>query len=140
MRNLNHSPVGKFRVTTGPSASSPDDGNFGAFHIPLGNHKTLLSCIVADAPKDDGVEIHQGWEHVSCQALDVHVRRGRKGWRQRVPTWEEMAFLKALFFEDSETVVQFHPAVSDHINLAPCVLHLWRYNRGEFPMPPKALV
>lgn len=41
------------------------------------------------------------WEHVSARAIDY------KG--ERVPTWEEMCWLKDLFWDAEECVVQYHP-------------------------------
>jgi hypothetical protein len=73
------------------------------------------------------------WEHVSVSLLQV----GR-GFR-RLPNWKEMCFVKDLFWEEEECVVQFHPAKADHINLGE-VLHLWRLVGEPFPMPPKECV
>jgi hypothetical protein len=71
------------------------------------------------------------WEHVSARVA---------GQGARCPTWEEMAWVKGLFFLPEEWVVQFHPADSDHINVHPHVLHLWRAVGVEFPTPPKECV
>lgn len=68
------------------------------------------------------------WDHVSVSLAD------------RCPTWAEMCFVKDLFFEDEECVVQFHPAKSQYVNDNPNVLHLWRICDGSFPMPPKECV
>lgn len=69
-----------------------------------------------------------GWDHVSV-SLD----------KQRCPTWEEMCFVKGLFFEDEEAVFQLHPPKSDYVNICDRVLHLWRPHKG-FPRPPKIMV
>jgi hypothetical protein len=70
-----------------------------------------------------------GWDHVSVSR------------KNRVPNWAEMEFVKRLFFEDHETAVQFHVPSSDHVNMHPNVLHLWRPNDGrEMPRPPSILV
>lgn len=70
-----------------------------------------------------------GWDHVSVST------------RSRCPTWEEMAYIKSLFFRDDETAIEFHVPVSDHINQHPYCLHLWRPNDGrEIPRPDAALV
>ena len=53
-----------------------------------------------------------------------------------MPNWAEMCWVKSLFFEDGETVVQYHPAKKDYINTHPFVLHLWRKCGEPFPMPP----
>lgn len=65
-----------------------------------------------------------GWEHVSVSLP------------QRCPTWDEMCFVKNLFWDEDETVVQFHPPKRDYVNTAETCLHLWRFAAGVFPMPP----
>jgi len=67
------------------------------------------------------------WEHVSVSLPD------------RCPTWDEMCFIKSIFWDDDETVVQYHPPKSDYVNVAKNCLHLWMY-RGEMPRPPKIYV
>lgn len=67
------------------------------------------------------------WEHVSVSL------------EHRCPTWEEMCIVKALFWDDEETVLQFHPPESDYVNQHRFCLHLWRY-KGEMPRPPSIAV
>lgn len=69
---------------------------------------------------------HEPWEHVSVSIIGA----------TRTPTWEEMAQIKRLFFEDDETVMQLHVPTERHINLHPYVLHLWRPAHLEVPTPP----
>lgn len=68
------------------------------------------------------------WEHVSVSLAD------------RCPTWEEMCFVKNLFWEPHEEVVQFHPAKSDYVNFHPHTLHLWKPVGVKFLMPPSETV
>lgn len=70
----------------------------------------------------------QGWEHVSVSFVD------------RCPSWMEMSWIKEKFFKPEEVVMQLHVAESDHINVHPYVLHLWRPIHVEIPLPPKFLV
>lgn len=79
-----------------------------------------MMAVMADAQDPD-------WEHVSVSM------------RNRCPTWEEMCHLKALFWSEDETVVQFHPPKADYVNFARHCLHLWKY-RGEIPRPPSWMV
>lgn len=72
-----------------------------------------------------------GWNHVS-----VVVKHKKK----RLPTWEEMCFVKDLFFKFSETVVQYHPALGDQVNDHPYCLHLWQPQDVDLPKPPKIFV
>lgn len=63
-----------------------------------------------------GDEDVAAWEHVS-----VSVYPSAK----RLPTWDEMAHVKDLFWAPDETVVQFHPPESEYVNVHQ-VLHLWK--------------
>jgi hypothetical protein len=71
-----------------------------------------------------------GWEHVSISPIGV----------KRCPTWEEMSFVKALFWEANDCVIQFHPPQSDYVNNHPYCLHLWRPTDSVVPMPDSILV
>lgn len=64
-----------------------------------------------------------GWDHVSVSTPG------------RPPTWEEMCFVKDLFFDPEECVVQFHPPASVYVNRHKSCLHLWRKQDGSFPLP-----
>lgn len=65
------------------------------------------------------------WEHVS---VSIYQKA------DRLPTWEEMAHVKDLFWTPEETVVQFHPAESEYVDVAQ-VLHLWK-PPYELALPP----
>jgi hypothetical protein len=121
----------KYRLTKRdhPMASTKSDGNNGVFIVPhYGINDYEFACIVSDG---------LGWQHVS-----VHIRWAKKLNKdvERCPTWGEMCFIKSLFWEDDETVVQFHPAKSDYVNLHKYCLHLWRPVNVELPMPIKAMI
>lgn len=92
-----------------------EDG--GAFELP---HKGRTLRIIAS--------FGDGWDHVSVSLED------------RCPTWEEMEFVKRTFFRNTETAMQLHVPPTDHINIHPCVLHLWRPQRVKIPKPPKEFV
>lgn len=66
------------------------------------------------------------WEHVSVSS-------------KRTPTWDEMCYVKSLFFEENDCVVQYHPPKSDYVNVAKTCLHLWKF-KGDMPRPPKEYV
>ncbi|WP_428337469.1 DUF7694 domain-containing protein [Paenirhodobacter sp.] len=68
--------------------------------------------------------VSSGWDHVS-----VSLPR-------RCPNWEEMSFVKGMFFQDDETAMQLHVPLSQHINHHPYCLHLWRPHQFEIPRPP----
>lgn len=72
--------------------------------------------------------VGMGWDHVSVSTPE------------RCPTWEEMSFVKDLFFKPDETAMQLHVPADDHINHHPFCLHLWRPHVVEIPRPPSILV
>jgi hypothetical protein len=92
---------------------------FGWFMIPSPIKNSQWIAVMADAQTE--------WEHISCSI------------KNRTPTWEETCFLKSLFWDDEECVVQYHPPKSDYVNNAKNCLHLWKY-KSEMPRPPSILV
>lgn len=122
MRRLTHPDLEKWRIKTGPFGSDASYGNNGAFEIPF--HKSSSGGVLRVISSDGGM----GWEHVSVSLAD------------RIPTWEEMSFVKDLFWDEEETVVQYHPARSKYVNLHPYCLHLWKKNGKEYDLPPDILI
>jgi hypothetical protein len=117
-----------FRVTYGFFASRPGKP-FGMFKVDFDG--VILKCIAHDGKGDMAEAELLGWEHVSVSIEDSPTT---------VPTWEQMAHVKRLFWDDEECVVQYHPAKSEYVNRHPGCLHLWRPVDGNFPTPPKILV
>ena len=72
------------------------------------------------------------WEHVSVRAIDY------KG--ERCPTWDEMCWLKSLFWDEEECVIQYHPPRAEYVNNHPFVLHLWKPTAAGIPRPPTICV
>lgn len=70
-----------------------------------------------------------GWDHVSISPYK----------KSHTPTWDEMCRLKDMFFREDETVVQYHPAKSNYVNINKNCLHLWRPHEG-ISMPPTICV
>jgi hypothetical protein len=68
------------------------------------------------------------WEHVSVST------------KTRCPTWKEMSWVKDLFFDDEEIVIQYHPRKADYVNVHPFCLHLWRPITATIPTPPPLAV
>ena len=93
---------------------------YGAFFVqgPCGAELKIIAS--------DGAET--GWDHVSVSI------------RNRPPNWQEMSFVKGLFFEPEECVMQLHPPESMYVNNHPHCLHLWRPTRQEIPLPPAIMV
>jgi hypothetical protein len=106
----------KYRVIIGPLKSSESDGNNGCFTVKRNGFQ--YNIIATDFGKD---------EHVS-----VHITVGKT---QKTPTWEQMCFVKDLFWGKEDTVVQYHPPESQYVNVHEHVLHLWRTPTDELKDP-----
>lgn len=102
----------------------PTWGPYGAFRL-MGPCGTQLMIIASGADADDVMS--QGWEHVSVSTP------------KRTPNWTEMCLVKDLFWDEEETVIQFHPPKSQYVNNHPHVLHLWK-SPHEVQLPPSILV
>lgn len=115
-----HAPE-KFRETSGLMPSSKLDGNNGVFYVSSLKLTRMLRVIISDGG---------GWEHVS---VSLH---------NRCPTWDEMCFVKDLFWGEDDLVVQMHPPKDDYVNYHPYCLHLWRKSgtNGFCERPPKLFV
>lgn len=109
----------KYRVE-----SSYKDGNNGAFYINSPKLRHPMFAIASDG---------YGWEHVSVQM------QGRMRLK-RCPYWEEMCFIKDLFWDEEDTVVQIHPPKSEYVNIHPYVLHLWRPKDTNLELPDNMMV
>ena len=59
--------------------------------------------------------------------------------KNRLPTYEEMANLKDIFWDQNEVTMQVHPAKSQYVNIEKYALHLWRH-RGMSATPERKLV
>jgi hypothetical protein len=122
MKNLNTEPVNRYRDTTWQFAfykTTLNMHDFGCFTIPSPIDNGDLRAIASS-----GYE----WDHVSVSR------------KTRCPNWPEMDFIKTLFFNADEIVMQLHVPKKDHINLHPFCLHLWKPHIKTIPLPPKELV
>jgi hypothetical protein len=106
-----------YRVKTGQYGSDSSIGNNGVFEFIRAGR--LYYVIISD---------EYGWDHVSISSV------------KRTPSWETMCWIKGLFFDDTETVIQLHPPKSDHINHHEHCLHLWRNQNEDFKLPPTFMV
>lgn len=123
MRRNPTKTIEQYRVTSGYMASDKSFGANGKFLVP--RNGALLSVISSDG--SDWVESglpEPVWEHVSVSL------------RARCPTWEEMDFIKRIFWRDDETVLQLHVPRDQHISFHNFCLHLWKPLGVEIPLPP----
>ncbi len=111
----------RYRERQGPYASNPGD-DYGMFQLP-GFGQTLR---VLASPGDAHEDIP--WEHVSVSL------------KNRCPNWREMCYVKDLFWDAEECVMQLHPPRSKWINNHPYCLHLWKPIAVDIPMPPEITV
>lgn len=109
-----------------PMYQSSIGDRYGMFKIPL--PKTAGAYLKVMAV--DGVQT--GWEHVSVTRWF--------GRNVMTPSWEDMAYVKSLFWSADACVVQFHPPESEYVNNHENCLHLWRKVGFKFPLPPSILV
>lgn len=102
-----------------------DEGN-GIFMVP---HPKIQDCFLLCIASDG-----EGWEHVSI-SLQYLKRKV-----ERCPNWDEMCYIKNLFWGEDDAVIQFHPPKSEYVNLHKYCLHLWRPTTHEIIVPEKILV
>jgi hypothetical protein len=119
MRNILPASLEQGRVREGIFASDASYRLNGVFFV-IGPCSDRLKIVASSAS--------MGWEHVSVSLVD------------RCPKWQEMSFVKGLFWDDEEAVMQLHPPKSDHVDYHPHCLHLWRPVEIELPLPPSILV
>ena len=112
MKNLQH--LNKYRK---PLWGHIGDDHNGMFIIPFKSYE--LHVVASDG---------DGWDHVSVSL------------NNRCPNWEEMNYIKDLFFEEDECVMQLHPPKKDYINNLQYCLHMWRPQDKEIPRPPLYMV
>lgn len=117
---MNFEELEKYREKRGPLASKKGD-EFGAFQIP---YQSFTLMVLAT----NGEDVKPQWEHVSVSL------------RNRTPNWNEMCFIKDLFWGEDEAVVQYHPPKKAYINNHPHCLHMWKPVGKEIPLPPDILV
>jgi hypothetical protein len=109
--------ISRLRLAGGRVMQLGMDDQEGAFVLPFRGRSLR---IIASHGMD--------WDHVSVSL------------ENRCPNWEEMCFIKSVFFDDEETVMELHVPRSKWINNHPYCLHLWRPQREAIPLPPDIMV
>ncbi len=102
-----------------------------SFFGNVGNHS--VGMFWAKSPLDETpmkviATAGEGWDHVSVSM------------QHRIPGWQEMEYVKRLFFTDEETAMQLHVPPDDHIDHHPNCLHLWRPHGVDIPRPPDWMI
>ena len=89
------------------------------YRIPFNGVKlTVIATLDTD---DNGIQ----WEHVSVSL------------KNSIPTWQELKFIKMLFWDPEDEVLQFFPPQSEYINVHKNCLHLWRPTNVKLPWSEK---
>ena len=120
----------QYRIRKGAFGSDDSIGNAGAFFVPnraaapCGYSTRDVGAVPLKVIASDG----EGWEHVSVSLPT------------RCPTWAEMCFIKGLFWDAEDCVVQFHPPEVEYVNNHSFCLHLWRPTGSQIDMPPGWMV
>lgn len=111
----------QYRIRNVRMATTNQMGNNGAFFMRGPNRKETAPLHVIAS---DGLD----WEHVSVSLP------------HRCPTWSEMCFIKGMFWDDEDCVMQLHPPKSDWVNNHQYCLHLWRPVHAVIPTPMAEMV
>lgn len=119
--------IEQYRLTTGPMASNISYGFNGFFIIQRNGHILRAQCS-DETMWEESRMAGKPWQHVSVSL------------ENRCPTWDEMEFIRDLFWHESETVMQLSVPRKEHVNMHPYCLHLWKPLGVAIPVPPSALV
>jgi hypothetical protein len=133
----------QYRLTDHPILGSDNSyGNNGLFIIP--HHRITGYFYTVQA--SDG----RGFEHVSVTLTKrelVPISKSNKRLKKQITkaverccTWEEMCYIKSMFWDDEEAVMQLHPPKSTWVNNHPYCLHLWRPTEEKIPLPEEIMV
>jgi hypothetical protein len=108
-----------------PLSTTKLAGNNGTFVIPHYRIPGYTMIVQATDVND--------WEHIYVQV----VGRRHKNKATRYPTYEEMKWIKELFWGKDDLVLQYFAKDWDYTNASidPYVLHLWRPKTLPIPKP-----
>ena len=107
----------EYRLKDGMMASEDSYRNNGCFIIPFRSYE--FTVIASDG---------MNWDHVSVSLP------------KRCPNWEEMCYIKSLFWEPDECVIQYHPPEEEYVNNHDNCLHMWKPQNVDIPVPDSLLV
>lgn len=123
MRLPIHKSLDGFRVTNENFPETNPGDQHGLFRVIYLSKNDILNVMSSGSNPD-----YSEWEHVSVSLP------------HRCPTWEEMCYIKELFWSVSETVIQFHPKKSEYKNDHQFCLHLWKRIGVDHQLPPQGHV
>lgn len=115
--------INKARLRRGPMGSDDSYGMNGAFGFNMPGEPRMICVVASD---------QMGWKHVSVSFGQVS---------NKTPSWEIMCWVKDIFWDEEDAVIQIHPKKSDYVNYHKGCLHLWQCIDGrEQPLPPSIFV
>ena len=133
--------------TVNPMLSTAEDGNNGVFIIPwkhpISKKITWLQTIVSQ---------DEQWQHVAVVVLKGNPykigkinnnNKKKSSWGKQStipPTWNMMSFIKDIFWDDTQYVVQYHPSKINYVNNHKGCLHLFRPVGKILPIPPIEMI
>lgn len=117
------------RLQNSPFVSTPGEFD-GAYSVAMPGQARRI-CIIASNGVSDNPAM--SWQHVSVSFGSVSTK---------TPSWEIMCWVKDLFWDPEDPVMQLHPPRSRWINQHPGCLHLWRPlpPNPAIPLPPSIMV
>lgn len=122
MKNLFTEEFEKYAVNHPALGMPSEEKNGGCYVVELKNSKgKKINLFIMAA-------FGEGWDHVSVSL------------KHRCPNWHEMEYIKRMFFKEDEVAFQLHVPAKDHINIHENVLHMWRPQDQEIPMPKEWMV
>jgi hypothetical protein len=103
-------------------------------------NKRLILCHTYDCGCDGYVTLSSGKRAVFVFSFECGWEHLSISYKSSIPTWDDMCIAKDIFFEKSDTCVQYHPAEADYVNVCKTCLHIWRPINELLPKPPKEMV
>jgi hypothetical protein len=131
MRSFYDGRLAKYRIVDGFHGSDESYKFTGAFRIPFkfdNRNQKLIVVSTGNQFRQDNFNDINNWEHVSVSHPN------------RCPTWDEMNFIKGVFWSDYETVIQYHPSKKHYINNHKTCLHMWKPIHFKIKLPPELAV
>ena len=119
----------KIMQTKGMKIKKKGNNYFGGSIFPI-EYKNGKAKIIQDYDKVLNFKFSWvcGFEHLSVSTT------------VKTPSWEQMCFMKDIFWEEDEVCMQLHPSKENYINMMPYCLHIWKPINEAIPKPPNAMV
>lgn len=111
-----------------------------SFFCPLEMNKYRVSLFGDYGDMNNGILIvrDRGLHIQFSNGMDWdHVSVSRK---KRMPSYEDMCWVKNLFWSTDMCVMELHVPKKDHLNYHQFCLHLWRPQKETIPRPPQMMI